>query len=272
MTSSASTRPRRAKLLRDDWLSPQLESALAQVFARFDVDHDGVLALHELQAFSRSVNGGEELGEEEIQQVQDYFETREVCGQPGLTRAGFMQMYYMQTESRPGDTLQDLLRLGYSTRTLKLEAATPEQQPEHEPEPEREPGVTTAVEGEVPLGEIADPAEREAERKRRQNRKKRQKKKAKARAAAATTSTVTADGRGDSDDSVVIKTTSGKTMRLASAMPGTSSDVGESALPNGLVAGTTAEVLAAAVAAAEAADAAEFGANTRYATSVRADK
>lgn len=58
----------------------------------------------ELQTYSRACNDGEELDEDEIEQVQGYFE----CTEAGhLTEAGFLQMYYMQSESRPADTWGD---------------------------------------------------------------------------------------------------------------------------------------------------------------------
>eukprot|EP01043_Picozoa_sp_COSAG02_P064395 COSAG02_NODE_9403_length_2228_cov_1.620949_1_plen_162_part_01 len=62
MAKGRSRRAKRTQLLKDSWFSPELEAALAQVFARFDVDGDGLLSVSELQAYSRAVNNGEELG------------------------------------------------------------------------------------------------------------------------------------------------------------------------------------------------------------------
>jgi len=155
----------RVQLLGDSWFTPALEAALQQVFTQFDADRDGLLSMAELQAYSRAVNKGQELAADEIEQVHDYFETQDGM----LTQGGFLQMYYMQTDSRPEDTLQDLERLGYSRQTLQRT----EPQPEPEPEPELEPEPLSAEEAEA------------AERKRLKNARKKQKQKAKKAAAAA---------------------------------------------------------------------------------------
>jgi hypothetical protein len=157
----------RAHLLGDSWFTPALEAALQQVFTQFDADRDGLLSMAELQAYSRAVNKGQELAADEIEQVHDYFETQDGM----LTQGGFLQMYYMQTDSRPEDTLQDLERLGYSRQTLQRTEPQPE--PEPEPEPELEPEPPSAEEAEA------------AERKRLKNARKKQKQKAKKAAVAA---------------------------------------------------------------------------------------
>jgi hypothetical protein len=105
------------KLMHGDWLSPQLERVLQQVFRRFDSDGDGKLGMDELQAFAQACNGGEQgLEDDEIEQVQSYFETD---AEGRLTEAGFFQMCWMQTESRPADMWKDLEALGYDA-TLRL--------------------------------------------------------------------------------------------------------------------------------------------------------
>ena len=101
---------RRKQLLHGDWLDPQLERVLLEIFGRFDVDSDGALNEGELQAFAGACNNGETLPEDELQQIADYFE---VTDDGALTKAGFFQMVYMQTVSRPQDTWNDLKALGY---------------------------------------------------------------------------------------------------------------------------------------------------------------
>jgi hypothetical protein len=101
---------RRKQLLHGDWLDPQLERVLLEIFGRFDVDSDGALNKRELQEFAGACNNGETLPEDELQQIADYFE---VTDDGALTKAGFFQMVYMQTVSRPQDTWNDLKALGY---------------------------------------------------------------------------------------------------------------------------------------------------------------
>lgn len=251
----------RAQLLRESWFTEVLEDALTQVFEQFDVDSDGLLSIQELQAlstpakkssiscqsctsirgpdtkwfflagrYSRAVNNGEELRADEIEQVNDYFETKNGC----LTHAGFLQMYYMQTDSRPEDTVQDLERLGYSPQTLKLVKPLPE------PEPDLQPAACLTA----------------AEKKRLKNARKRQRQKAKKKADTVadvraeqicnteSEAEITAEANGDCG---VVKTVGGKTLRMGGPPPQVASN----------------PALAVAVAAAEAADAEEFGSEAK---------
>ena len=75
--------------------------------------HDPLIArsVSELQAFARTCNGGEELADDELEQVRDFFEH----DRGRLTRTGFMQMLHMQTCARPADTWRDLRALGFDT-------------------------------------------------------------------------------------------------------------------------------------------------------------
>lgn len=101
---------RRKQLLHGDWLEPQLERVLLEVFGRFDADGDGALNKAELQAFAAACNDGETLPDDELEQIADYFEITE---DGALTKGGFFQMMFMQTTSRPQDTWNDLKALGY---------------------------------------------------------------------------------------------------------------------------------------------------------------
>ena len=81
----------------EEWLSAQLLRALQTVFQRFDADGDGALNEAELQAFARACNDGTELDADELDQIQDYFDTDD---SGALTLRGFHEMYHMQTRSR----------------------------------------------------------------------------------------------------------------------------------------------------------------------------
>lgn len=164
--------------------------------------------------------------------MNDYFETKNGY----LTHAGFLQMYYMQTESRPEDTVQDLERLGYSPQTLKLVGPLPE------PEPELQPAACLTA----------------AEKKRLKNARKRQRQKAKKKAGTVADATVRAEQICNEDieaeitaepngDCGVVTTVGGKTLRMGGPPPQIASN----------------PALAVAVAAAEAADAEEFGSEAK---------
>lgn len=107
-------------LLRGDWLAPAFQTVLNQVFARFDVDGDGLLSMEELQAFAAACNGGARLSDDEIEQVQDYFNTDD---NGNLTPNGFGQMMHMQTQVRAEDTWRDLKALGYDESLTLLPQA-----------------------------------------------------------------------------------------------------------------------------------------------------
>ena len=96
---------RRKQLLYGDWLDPQLERVLLEVFGRFDADGDDALNETELQAFVAACNHGEALPPDELQQIAEYFE---ITDDGALTKGGFFPMVYMQTVSRPQDTWNDL--------------------------------------------------------------------------------------------------------------------------------------------------------------------
>ena len=81
----------------EEWLSAQLLRALQTIFQRFDADGDGTLNVVELQAFARACNDGTELDVDELDQIQDYFDTDD---SGALTLRGFHEMYQMQTRSR----------------------------------------------------------------------------------------------------------------------------------------------------------------------------
>ena len=81
----------------EEWLSAPLLRALQTIFERFDAGGDGTLNEAELQAFARACNDGTELDADELDQIQDYFDTDD---SGALTLRGFHEMYHMQTRSR----------------------------------------------------------------------------------------------------------------------------------------------------------------------------
>jgi tetratricopeptide (TPR) repeat protein len=103
----------KSSLLDGDCLSHKLQVALEHAFARFDADADGALSRAELQAFATTCNDGVGFEDEELEDIQKFFETNE---SGGLTLKGFLQMYYTQTVARPSDTWKDLSALGFSAK------------------------------------------------------------------------------------------------------------------------------------------------------------
>ena len=98
MGKNAKKKASKVALLDDkEWLSPPLLSALRRVFRRFDTDGDGGLCESELQAFARACNAGTELDLDELDQIQQFFDT-DAAGR--LTLKGFYEMYHTQTTAR----------------------------------------------------------------------------------------------------------------------------------------------------------------------------
>ena len=94
---------------REHGLTDKFRIVLREVFERFDEDKDGVLNREELQNFAVAANAGSDLEDDEVEQLQQFFE----CNDKGhLTMKGFFQMYHMQTSSRSSDTWKDMQRLG----------------------------------------------------------------------------------------------------------------------------------------------------------------
>ena len=95
----------------DDYLSKDCQSALKEIFARFDSGNKHALSEAELKAFSKVANNGEgEFDEEELKDIKDTFPSD---SEGRLTFDGFLDMYHLQTSARPLDTLKDLRAFGY---------------------------------------------------------------------------------------------------------------------------------------------------------------
>ncbi|KAJ3071983.1 hypothetical protein HDU98_004471 [Podochytrium sp. JEL0797] len=111
LAAQAVGKQRRAPLLDgDDALLPNVSTALLEIFCRFDDDNDGALNRLELERFAIATNG-EKFEEEAIEELKKSFN---VNADGHLTRAGFLEMYQLQTLSDPGETWRDLIKHGYS--------------------------------------------------------------------------------------------------------------------------------------------------------------
>ncbi|KAI9216260.1 hypothetical protein BC828DRAFT_332435, partial [Blastocladiella britannica] len=96
----------------DDMFTPAFESALKEIFARFDADGDGYLSLDELHAFARTTNDAD-FDQDTLDQLSEFF--AEPTKKPALMVAeeGFLDMYHLQTQNDEDETWKDLGRLGY---------------------------------------------------------------------------------------------------------------------------------------------------------------
>lgn len=111
---------REALLEEDGAATRKFKQVLVEIFGRFDIDKDGVLSHAELRVFSGVANEGREFTDEELEELEEFFDWKE-GPEGGLTLRGWMDMYLTQTSSREDDTWEDLIRLGY---TDKLELLT----------------------------------------------------------------------------------------------------------------------------------------------------
>ncbi|KND00007.1 uncharacterized protein SPPG_04354 [Spizellomyces punctatus DAOM BR117] len=111
----------RAPLLTDDDVfTPAAESALKEIFSRFDVDKDGNLSRAEIDAFAIAANG-EKFDEATIEELSDSFDT---TADGKLTLEGFLDMYHLQTLSDEDETWKDLKTFGYDDKLVKSDTQT----------------------------------------------------------------------------------------------------------------------------------------------------
>ncbi|KIY62955.1 hypothetical protein CYLTODRAFT_458538 [Cylindrobasidium torrendii FP15055 ss-10] len=94
------------KLLDDEGEMTQvLVDALEQIFNKYAVDK--VMSREKIQQWSLDTNGAEkQLSEESIDEIFEYFDVDEANN---LTFGGFLQLYQLQTENEPEETLNDLV-------------------------------------------------------------------------------------------------------------------------------------------------------------------
>ena len=90
-----------------DWFLPSAESALTEIFNRFDADGDGQWTIRETQSFATATNGKPFTTEELYEVTNHFFKDNK------LPRQGFLQFYHLQTSSHPAETWKDMQKLGY---------------------------------------------------------------------------------------------------------------------------------------------------------------
>uniref|UniRef100_A0AAV1V2F2 MYND-type domain-containing protein n=1 Tax=Peronospora matthiolae TaxID=2874970 RepID=A0AAV1V2F2_9STRA len=113
---------RAALIGKDGLLTYDFEAVLTEVFLSFlDNSTDRSLTLDKLRDFSRMCNGGRAFSDEEIKEIQTYFECDE---NQGLTLKGFKDMYHTQSSAEPLETWRDLKKLGFEKSMLDRREAS----------------------------------------------------------------------------------------------------------------------------------------------------
>ncbi|CAI5741859.1 unnamed protein product [Hyaloperonospora brassicae] len=102
----------RAMLIgKDGSLTRDFEAVLTQLFISFlEKPTDRSLTLDKLRDFSRKCNNGRAFSDDEIKEIQTYFQCDE---NKGLTLKGFKDMYHTQSSAEPLETWRDLQKLGF---------------------------------------------------------------------------------------------------------------------------------------------------------------
>ncbi|TYZ64296.1 hypothetical protein PybrP1_013129 [[Pythium] brassicae (nom. inval.)] len=98
----------RAMLIgRDGQLSRDFEAVLTKLFISFlEAPTDRALSLEKLKEFSRICNDGTAFSDNEIKEIQTYFQCDE---NKGLTLKGFKDMYHTQSSAEPMETYEQEL-------------------------------------------------------------------------------------------------------------------------------------------------------------------
>ena len=86
-----------------------LAKVIEEIFLRHDKDNDGALNDSELDSFAITCNG-KPFDKESKAEIKDNFD---VDSKNNLTQKGFFEMYNLQTNGDPGETLKDLKKHGY---------------------------------------------------------------------------------------------------------------------------------------------------------------
>ncbi|KAG6951043.1 hypothetical protein JG688_00013911 [Phytophthora aleatoria] len=107
---------------KDGNLTRDFEAVLTRLFISFlEKPTDKSLTLDKLKDFSKICNDGKPFSDEEIKEIQTYFQCDE---NKGLTLKGFKDMYHTQSSAEPMETWRDMKKLGYDKELLeKREAA-----------------------------------------------------------------------------------------------------------------------------------------------------
>lgn len=100
---------------KDGNLSRDFEAVLTKLYLSFlENPTDKSLTLDKLKEFSKICNDGKPFSDEEIKEIQTYFQCDE---NKGLTLKGFKDMYHTQSSAEPMETWRDMKKLGYVSRT-----------------------------------------------------------------------------------------------------------------------------------------------------------
>jgi hypothetical protein len=95
---------------RDGNLTRDFEAVLTRLFISFlESPTDKSLTLDKLREFSKICNDGKPFSDEEIKEIQTYFQCDE---NKGLTLKGFKDMYHTQSSAEPMESWRDLKKLG----------------------------------------------------------------------------------------------------------------------------------------------------------------
>ncbi|RLN70132.1 hypothetical protein BBJ28_00013817 [Nothophytophthora sp. Chile5] len=95
---------------KDGNLTRDFEAVLTRLFISFlEQPTDKSLTLEKLKDFSKICNDGKPFSDEEIKEIQTYFQCDE---NKGLTLKGFKDMYHTQSSAEPMETWRDMKKLG----------------------------------------------------------------------------------------------------------------------------------------------------------------
>ncbi|KAI9137450.1 hypothetical protein BKA69DRAFT_1128192 [Paraphysoderma sedebokerense] len=102
--------------------TPEFEAVLNEIFERYDKDNDNEWSLQELQNYAIDMNGVE-FDADTLSEIYSFFTTSpnssDPDGRPNLTKAGFLELYHLQSTNDEDETWKDLKKLGYA-EDLKL--------------------------------------------------------------------------------------------------------------------------------------------------------
>ncbi|KAI9907953.1 hypothetical protein PsorP6_003808 [Peronosclerospora sorghi] len=102
---------------KDGALTRDFEAVLTRLFITFlEKPTDKSLSLKKLREFSTICNDGRPFSDEEITEIQTYFQCDE---KKGLTLKGFKDMYHTQSSAEPMETWQDMKKLGVDKELIE---------------------------------------------------------------------------------------------------------------------------------------------------------
>ncbi|POM79860.1 Hypothetical protein PHPALM_2373, partial [Phytophthora palmivora] len=98
---------------KDGNLTRDFEAVLTRLFISLTLDKH--------KEFSKICNDGKPFSDDEIKEIQTYFQCDE---NKGLTLKGFKDMYHTQSSAEPMETWRDMKKLGFDKELIeKREAA-----------------------------------------------------------------------------------------------------------------------------------------------------